>query len=174
MPRVYLVKRHEVIQPLDEPYRLIALTQNQTAIVDVSDFEWLSKWRWQAHWNPNTKSFYAFRGDGIYMHRLILGCSGKEQGDHKNHNTLDNRKENLRKCTNSANRLNTKKRSTNKSGFKGVYWCKRSNRWIARIQKDGKVRHIGAFHSLEAAARAYDAAALLHHGEFAHLNFQTS
>lgn len=40
------VKRHEVVQPLNESYRLIPLTQGQNAIVDVNDFGRLSKWNW--------------------------------------------------------------------------------------------------------------------------------
>lgn len=83
----------------------ILLTQNQVALVDDADFEWLSQWKWYAIWSPGIKGFYAVRRgrlpDGrrslIRMHRQILGLdmADKRQGDHVNHDTLDNRRENL-------------------------------------------------------------------------------
>src|SRR5882762_1985840 len=106
MYKRHRVSRHEVTQPLDESYRLIPLTQGQNAIVDAADFEWLSKWNWQAQWDEHTKGFYARRalygGGAVIMHRLIYKSPCK-QVDHKNHNTLDNRKLNLRGCNQQEN-----------------------------------------------------------------------
>src|SRR5258706_13665947 len=60
MPKPRVV-RHEVTQPLNESYRLIPLTQNQNAIVDVEDFEWLSQWYWMAMFSPEADTFYVIR-----------------------------------------------------------------------------------------------------------------
>ena len=164
------VKRHVPTQPQDQSIKLIPLTKGQNAIVDAVDFEWLSQWNWSAYWNKCTKSFYAQRGlpPQLWMHSFILGCKKGEEGDHKNHDTLDNRRENLRKATRSENARNMRI-STNTSGYRGVCW--HQNRWVAMIKIHQKPIYLGRFRSKEDAARAYDAAAKIHHGEFATLNF---
>ena len=58
----------------------ILLTQNQLALVDNEDYDWLNQWKWYAQWNRGTESFYAARHSKqikgkrttIQMHRLIL------------------------------------------------------------------------------------------------------
>lgn len=77
--------------------------------------------------------------------------------DHINHDTLDNRRENLRVCSHSENISNLKK-SNSKSGFFGAYWKKRGG-WQSTIMKDRKKICLGHFKTAEEAARAYDAAA---------------
>lgn len=162
------VKRHVVTQPLDESYRLIPLTQGQNAIVDVEDFERLCKWNWCAHWKPRINSFYAVRSDGFTsMHRAVIGPDSEEI-DHRSHDSLDNRKQNLRQCTRAQNQYNRKVNRNNKSGFKGVRWEK--DQWRSRIKINGKLLHLGFFRSKEEAAKAYDDAAKIHFSDFAHLN----
>ena len=84
---------------------------------------------------------------------------------------LDNRRINLRSCTASENRSNRVMSKYNTSGYRGVYWSKHTNKWCARIQINRKGIYLGLFTSKKEAAKAYDAAALEHHGEFASLNF---
>lgn len=177
------VKRHAVTQPPDPSYKIIALTKQQNTLVDADDYEWLNRWNWYAHWDSRMGSFYAARTINDYsipnhprwiqfrMHRAILNCSSDEHCDHKNHNTLDNRKKNLRKCSVAQNMHNRKIQSSNKSGFKGVAWNKTSRKWRAVITINGHKKHLGYFDSLEDAARAYDEAAKVYYGEFAVLNF---
>lgn len=86
--------------------------------------------------------------------------------DHRNRNSLDNRWSNLREATQSMNVANTKIRSTNTSGFKGVHLRKRSNRWLAEIWKDGKKTFLGSYASAEEASAAYQKAAIERFGEF--------
>jgi hypothetical protein len=170
--RVY---RHEVTQPLSESYRLIPLTRKQNAIVDVTDFDWLNQWNWCAQWAPHTNSFYAVRTNGkngyIWMHTFILKCRKGQKGDHKNHNTLDNRRENLRKCTFSQNAVNRRMQRNNTSGFIGVTWHKAVKKWHAQTILDGKHVNGGFFDSPEEAARARDKMIFELHGPFASLNF---
>jgi hypothetical protein len=105
------------------------------------------------------------------MHRVVLNISdGKKIVDHKNHDGLDNRKENLRVCTNAENMANTKPRKGSSSKYLGVHWNKESKKWQAQIEKGNKSTYLGLHVSEEAAAEAYNEAAIRIHGEFAYLN----
>jgi hypothetical protein len=105
-------------------------------------------------------------------HRLIwflmTGAWPKDQIDHINGNRLDNRWINLRPATASQNSGNSKRRSDNSSGFKGVYWNKRDNKWQARIGADCK--YLGLFDCPAAAYFAYVIAADKRFGEYARGN----
>jgi hypothetical protein len=174
----YRMPRHPVTQPLDTDYRLIPLTQCQNAIVDAEDFEKLSRSNWAAIWSPVTNSFYAASHEirnGIWttvqMARRILNPSIEEQVDHKNHDTLDNKKINLRICSQTRNMQNSRRQKNNTSTFKGVHFAKSCNKWMAHIGVNGTRTYLGIFSSKKEAAHAYDEAAKIHHGEFACLNF---
>lgn len=106
----------------------------------------------------------------VLMHRLICNTPKKMFTDHVNGNTLDNRRANLRACTNSQNQANSAKKKNNKSGYKGVVQVTK-NRWLAKINKDNKRRSLGWFDNPVDAAKAYDKAARELHGQFARTNF---
>jgi hypothetical protein len=158
--------------------RTITLSQGQFATVDASDYEWLNQWKWSAWWNKSTRGYYAVRvvrGLGgkrsmVWMHRLILGLrpgDGK-RGDHREPSeTLNNSRSNLRISTPSQNNCNSRKRSDNTSGFKGVCLEKNSGRWMAVIRISGKQKNLGRFSTPQLAHQAYRKAATEHRGEFA-------
>jgi hypothetical protein len=158
----------------------IQLTQGLTALVDGADFEWLNQWKWCAWWSG--KAYYAVRGehlgktDGkhkyrtIYMHRQILGLPAfpgdERKGDHiETEQTLNNQRSNLRKANDSQSTANTRTRSDNTSGIKGVRPS--GNGFVARIRIDGKQKHLGTRKTPEAAHALYVQAAQERHGEFA-------
>jgi hypothetical protein len=121
------------------------------------------------------------------MHRFLLygwNWLGQPEIDHKSHNGLDNRRCNLRQCTNSQNKINGKKRHGCSSKYKGVTRnYKRiggrkngkhvlDGRWYAYVRElSGKMRRIGVFTKEADAARAYDVEVQRIWGEFAVLNF---
>lgn len=158
----------------------ITLTQDKYAIVDNEDYEELQQFKWFAY-HDNNNTWYARRNirrsDGIQtaelMHRRILGIgqSDRARCDHRNHDGLDNRRENLRTCTRQQNRHNRLKYKNNTSGFKGVTWRKQIRKWAAQIKFNNRVIHLGYFNDKIEAACAYDRAALKYFGDFACLNF---
>jgi hypothetical protein len=164
----------------------IKLTQDQWALVDDEDYDRLNEHRWCAQKHV-TKKFYATRSsptdsngkrNKIHMHRVITNAPKGKQVDHINGNPLDNRKENLRVCTNSENQMNRGKQGNNKSGYKGIRHMKDkrminelSKPWQAKIQLNRKKIHLGMYKTKEEAARAYDKKAIELFGEFAQLNF---
>ena len=90
-----------------------------------------------------------------YAHRLaILYTEGHlplEQVDHIDGNGLNNRRDNLREVSNQENNKNMPMRSDNTSGYTGVYWSKRDQKWHARIKVNGKYIHGGYFTNKEKA-----------------------
>lgn len=163
----------------------IPLTRGFFALVSPEDFECVAAFKWQSWFRKSKPSeVYAtrtFKKNGkhgrIWMHRFIVGAESGEFVDHRNGNGLDNRRGNLRRCTNQENQRNVVRSPRQKrGGFKGV---RPSNgRWAAYIRagkrgNDGKSKtlHLGTFDEQVDAARAYDAAALKYFGEFASLNF---
>ena len=151
--------------------QLIALTQGQVAKVDDADYDWLCQWKWYAVYSKYTKSYYARRSLNpgvLYMSRAILGLTDpKVQADHRNKDTLDNQRHNLRVATASQNKSNIGKLSCNTSGFKGVTWVSTTKRWRAQMRRHGKHIHLGYFATAEEAHEAYKAKARELHGEFA-------
>lgn len=114
-------------------------------------------------------------GIGVFknfrFHREIMKAPPEVQVDHKFGNGMDNRKHHLRFATNSQNQRNKHPRENCSSKYMGVSWCSRDNKWRAIIQSDGKPKRIGRFVREIDAALAYDAHAILIHGDFARLNF---
>jgi hypothetical protein len=71
----------------------------------------------------------------IYLHRIIMDCPDDKEVDHINHDTLDNRKSNLRIVSKSENQQNRKgARIGNKSGVRGVSWDEKNKDWIVSIR----------------------------------------
>jgi hypothetical protein len=87
--------------------------------------------------------------------------------DHRNRNTLDNRRANLRICTTAQNQRNRPKQKNNSSGHKGVDFQKRGKSYRARITADKKTFYLGNFEKADEAGAAYKKAAKVHHREFA-------
>ena len=118
-----------------------------------------------------TADGYAIIGDKL-LHRLIMNPPENMQIDHKNKNKLDNRRCNLRICTNSENLMNRGKQRDNTTGFKGVSTDKRCKRkkYRARITADKKTYFLGNFEKPDEAGKAYKKAVKQYHGEFARVN----
>jgi len=150
----------------------IKLTQGKYSIVDNEDFDYVNQYKW--HLSDSRGKLYARRGDKRKkyrsIHRLILNCPDDKEPDHINGDGLDNRKSNLRIADRFQNTQNALIRKDSVSGFKGVNFSKRSNKWRAYIQYKKKNSHIGFFETKEEAAYVYDQFAMQLHGEFAKLN----
>lgn len=110
--------------------------------------------------------------NAVKMNRLFLFGVGKNPSiiDHINRDKLDNRRENLRICSQGQNSKNTSRPTNNSSGSKGVTKSRNGTKWRARIWNNRKEIHIGVFETLAEASAAYDNAAVELHGAFASLN----
>lgn len=143
----------------------IKLSAGQVSLVDDDDAAILNQWKWSAS-RCHRDKFMAMRverlADGsrqtVYMHRQLLGLQHGDalEADHRNHDTLDNRRDNLRVLTPQMNKRWQPSRGGS-SGFVGVTWEAGRNRWRAQIQIDGRVINLGRFRTEVEAAAARDA-----------------
>ena len=146
----------------------IELTQDKYALIDDEDFCKIKNYNWYAakHRDGGFKAVANVNGKTIYMHRLIMECPDGLVVDHKKHDTLDNRKSELRICTVSDNTKNIRKNNRNTTGYKGVMYRKERNAYTARITVDGKRLYLGYFRTPEEAYTAYCDASKKYHGEY--------
>ena len=156
----------------------IELSQGYVAQVDDEDYARVSAHKWSAtvyrNENGSVERVYAFNAikrngkrTTQKLHQFIMGVKGV---DHWDHNGLNNQRYNLRLATGSQNQYNQRLNINSTSGFKGVCWYERYQKWLAYITVSRKRIYLGYFHDILDAARAYDAAALKYHGEFAMTN----
>lgn len=152
----------------------ILLSQNQIALVDDWNYEWLSQWKWFATWNKDTQSFYAKRNGGTYpnrktisMHREIMKTPIGMICDHKNHNTLLNIEENLRKVTPTQSNMN--RRILKENSLKERCIRKTPYGFQVRVEVGGVMVHDKFFKDLDEAIASRNWAICLYHGEYANL-----
>ena len=109
-------------------------------------------------------------GKRYLAHRIIwllLNGQMPVMIDHIDGNKQNNLIENLREVDNTLNHWNEQKRSTNKSGYKGVWWHKQSRRWEAACRVNSKQITIGRFERIEDAVEAVRKFREQQHGEYA-------
>lgn len=129
----------------------------------------------EAGWLDNL-GYRLTRIDGVLYrnHHIVVlletGVWPNGDVDHIDGNPSNNKITNLRVCAHAENQRNMKKHVDNTSGFKGVYWSKQCEKWMAKIVVNGQQKHLGLFTDKLKAAKAYDKAASDLHGEFARLN----
>ncbi len=109
-----------------------------------------------------------------FMHRMVMArvigrpLERAEFVDHINGNTLDNRRENLRVCSNAENLRNRRKPpSDNKSGVMGVMFCKQTGKWAAELRLARKKIWLGRHVNFDDAVRVRREAEQKYWGEFA-------
>lgn len=158
----------------------IQLTDGYVATIDDEDFGAVADKKWYALVKRDKSGkvlcVYAvrkvkrgMRWVNEYMHRLIMRPPNGHQVDHVDGDGLNNRRSNLRICTNTENQWN-KRNNCGVSTFRGVSKHHRGSLWVAKIRANGRRYYLGCYANPEDAAKAYDSAALRLHGEFARTN----
>jgi hypothetical protein len=147
--------------------RMIPLTQGKFALVDDEDFDYLNQWKWCALYKKHINTYYAVRSGigATHMARLIMSTPKGMVVDHINHNTLDNRRSNLRNVTYSENQTN--RRAAKKNPFHEKCISQNHNSYRVQIHKSLKKVYDKTFPTLEQAIEARNAAIKDAHGDFA-------
>lgn len=151
----------------------VTLTRGLVSVIDAIDAELIGKRNWYAAKMVDGRfyaaaSYRVAQGRDVHtsIHREILGLGLGEYGDHIDRDSLNNRRNNLRKCTTAQNAANRAATIFNPLGLKGVTRGK-NGKFDAMIGKDGKTIFLGAYNTPEEAAAAYAGAARALNGRFA-------
>jgi hypothetical protein len=129
-----------------------------TIIIDTADLDMVLNYRfkWVPYYSKNSKNYYVrslyirdvvdgkTKYGSIKLARTIMNAQKGDVVDHKNHNTLDNRKINLRVTNTAKNTKHRKsKNSNNTSGYRNV--SKIKNEWVVQMQVNGKNTQLKKF-----------------------------
>jgi len=148
-----------------------------TVLVDDADYDEVMKYKW--HVSDGRNTFYVGRNkylgtfDGkkkykyLQIHRQLLDLTDpKIEVDHRDHNGLNNQRENLRVANHNQNQHNQAPRKNTSSKYKGVSWDKSNKKWQANIKINGKQKKLGRFTNEYEAHLIYEKAAKELFGEF--------
>jgi hypothetical protein len=155
---------------------LIPLSKGRAwTVVDDSDYETLTQWSWHITGNGYVArtTMVGGRKRQVLMHRQITGPGPGQCVDHHDGDPLNNRRKNLRVCTQSQNMANRRKRVVGVSRYKGVALtggASRTESWRAYIRINNRTVHLGCFATEYEAAIAYDIAAVKQWGVYAKVN----
>lgn len=137
-------------------------------LIDTTDLPKANEFdgKWYAHLNRGTSNFYVYgnkkvgerKFNTLILHSVLLDINDGMVGDHINHNTLDNRRCNLRSVTQAQNNQNKigAYKNNNSSGVRGVTWKKSNNKWEAQVMVNKKQKYLGLFSKLEDAISAVE------------------
>lgn len=146
-------------------------------MVSDEDYEWLNQWKWNYckignGYYPARTGYENGKKTSIKMHRLIIGASVNDGKliDHRDGNTMNCQRNNLRFIDRSGNAMNTSSRKGSSSKYLGVSWNTHEKMWRAQINIKGKRKYLGRYKTEEAAAIKYNEFAAIHYEEFARLN----
>lgn len=138
--------------------RLTTYGKHQLPVfIDVGDYEKIKGYNWCISKKTRKNIVYYYvqakhNGETLLLHRLILDAKEGELVDHRDHDGLNNTRDNLRLSTPSQNRINSRKHTV---GAKGVSWDGHSSSWRVQIEKDGCVLYRKRFKTLEEAKQSY-------------------
>lgn len=150
----------------------VGLTKGQVAFISVAMVPVIDGVAWFTLTTGKSGRAYAASMDGprkVLLHRRLTGAADGLVVDHENRDGLDCRDGNMRVCSHGENLRNQGIRRANRIGMKGVR-VTRGGMFRAQITQDYLQHFLGDFPTVEEAGRAYDAAALRLHGEFALTN----
>jgi hypothetical protein len=145
----------------------------QTVTVDAQDAHLLDEYGWFFDSGYVKACVPGHNRQRVRLHNLILPAPAGLEVDHRDQNTCNNTRANLRLATHGQNMANRRKFKNSSSPYKGVSFHKLTGKWSAKITENRRLRYIGLYADPVEAARAWDREAERIHGDFAHLNFAT-
>ena len=158
------------VYDLSGEYGIGYLSNGEEFYFDLEDYELIKDYCW---WKNDEGYLVTSLNDNkkIRMSRLIMNENNPSiRIDHQNHNTMNNKKSNLRRATSSENAMNSELSSANTSGITGVLFNKRWNKWVASIMVNYKSIHLGGFDKFDDAVKARKEAEEKYFGKWSYDN----
>lgn len=150
----------------------VFLLKGRVVRIDESDAGLVEQFHWCLSGARGRDYAVGYRKDAprkgqslVYLHRLLTGAPRGAIVDHINGDPLDNRRVNLRMCSQSDNVMN-RRNTHGRSPLLGAQWCGRAKPWESSIQVGGKRKRLGRFATAEEAHEAYCAASQAMRGDF--------
>ena len=156
---------------LSNDYGIGYTVKNEQFLFDLEDYDLISDRCWYV--NANGYLTAKRNNVSILLHRIVTHCPNDMKVDHINHNKLDNRKVNLRVCTDMENSKNKGLRKDNKSGVTGVVWNNDKNKWTVNIRCNNKRMYLGAYDDFDTAVKVRKQAEEKYFGEWSYDNGMT-
>lgn len=156
-----------------DDYKLIPLSgkygKGKFAKVSHEDYERLSQYNWYVTQGYVETSAYPKH---YRMHRMVLNAEYESAHiDHINRDKLDNRRSNLRLCSQAENNRNVHQKGRGANTYQGVRFDKKLGKWTANFHFEGKNYYLGAYDSEIDAAKVRDGIAKFLDPNFSFLNF---
>lgn len=159
----FIIKEDYAIMILYDKYDM----KISETFIDIEDIDRVKQYSWGLN-TQGRHTHYCKSNNVGQLHRFLLNVTDSNLVvDHINHNGLDNRKCNLRICTNQQNICNCKIPKNNKSGCKGVYWSQDKQKWTVQVTINNKTKYIGRYDNLEDAINARREASRKYYGDYA-------
>ena len=134
-------------EEIEDGYIIHCKNSELVAYIDKEDLELVKKYTWNIRDRDNGYSGYKSITTMINNKYVTLATilTGYAYCDHKDRDPLNNRRNNLREATHTENMRNCSKRRDNTSGYIGVTWNKKVNKWEAQLSINNKCLHLGKF-----------------------------
>lgn len=145
--------------------------------IDTEDKEKVQKYHWNVSKRKRPENTFNVvtpknnELDSTLLYRYIMEVSKELNVDHRDGDPFNNRKSNLRICTQADNNKNLGTKKSNKSGYKGIFWYyfKNVNKWAVTIKYNKKTINLGYYNDIEEALKVRNEAELKYFGEYARL-----
>lgn len=121
---------------------------NEQFYFDLEDYDKIKGYAWMSHKTKDGYTYVASTSAHIYMHRLIMNCPEDFIVDHKDHDTFNNRKKNLRISTVSENNVNSER------CYEAGIVQTSSGKYAATIKFNNEREYLGIFDSEKDALSA--------------------
>jgi hypothetical protein len=158
---------------IDGTVTIVATSKGQQIefLIDQADYARVSEHQWSVAWRENGPyAVTTIDSKKTYLHRFLLGASKGEVVDHKDRNSLNHRRNNLRFSNTAGNCQNRSRHRNNSTGFLGVHPTA-SGRYRAQVSAFGRRVTVGVFDTALTAAVCRDLTAIRLQGAHASLNF---
>lgn len=161
------IETRQAVFPVGPSIAYIVLSDGKLSIVDWDDALWLQKHNWSvALYGRDWYSNGYINGKSIGIGRAIMNPPQGKQVDHKNFNTLDNRRANLRICEDHQNKANRGLFKNSTTGFRGVHFLKHRNKYKVTFRHMKVQYFLGYFTNIEDANNVYTEKSKAMNGEF--------
>lgn len=137
--------------------------------IDIEDYKKVKQHNWKVEKTGYVINTSNKNKNIRTLHRFLLNPPKEKVVDHINHDTTDNRKQNLRICSFNENCQNRSMPINNTSGIIGVRKrkTKYGEYWRAQIKINGKMKTLGEYKDKEKAIKKRLQAEKEYFGDFA-------